>query len=195
MFWYWQRLNYPAILYLGHFGNLPTISKSREQKTREMGLSRRWAVAKPCKCGDQNLHTSDPLLWTSNYEDVRTQYIWPRDLTLNGVRFTRWLLLSLLTFNGVWFKARITTRNSEMGPRCQCGIRPTLVGRLWEMDQDISAVSADMMTYPCWQALRNGPGHFSGRGFQEWKRRDIKICRWGVGVDPQNMLTRFKCPL
>jgi hypothetical protein len=47
-------------------------------------------------------------------------------------------------------------------------------------------VSVDMMTYPCWQALRNGPGHFSGRDFQEWKRRENKKLvndSMGVGED------------
>ena len=52
-----------------------------------------------------------------------------------------------------------------------------------------------MVTYPCWQAFSNGPRHFSGRGFQEWKRREIKTCQRGVGEDPQNLLTRFNCPL
>jgi hypothetical protein len=39
-----------------------------------------------------------------------------------------------------------------------------------------------MMTYPCWQASRNGPGHFSGRGFQEWNNREIKLVNGGVVV-------------
>ena len=117
LFW-WTRLNYLAILYLELFGNLPTISQVWRAKERKMRLLRRWAVAKTLKmCWPKPnvpTHTSAPLLWTNNWEDVRTENSWLWGVERHEVSFIsvgtlvgRCHLLTLI-FNRVRFKARTT---------------------------------------------------------------------------------------